>query len=158
IVGNKDGSASQRSIMVVRVGIIVGLILAVTLGYYARGGYIIARATAIFFGLCGAMFLPAFVGGLFWKRATKAGALASMVVGFVVSGFWLTFIKEAEAGALGMVRMITGGPNSLLHAYPNWPVVDPLIVALPISALSFIVVSLCTRKPDQDHIQKCFGK
>ncbi len=158
LLGNRDGSASNRSIMVVRIGIIIGLILAVTLGYYARGGYIIARATAIFFGLCAAMFLPAFVGGLFWQRATKAGALASMLTGFVVSGFWLMFIKEAEAGALGVVRIFTGGPNSLLHAYPNWPVVDPIIVALPISLLVFVVVSCLSNKPSEAHLQKCFGK
>ena len=157
-LGNRDGSASNRSIVVVRIGIIMGLILAVILGYYARGGYIIARSTAIFFGLCAAMFLPAFIGGLFWKRATKSGAFSSMIVGLLVSGFWLTFIKEAEAGALGLVRKITGGPNSLLHAYPNWPVVDPILIALPISFLVFVGVSLLTTKPSESHLRKCFDQ
>jgi len=157
LLGNKDGSASSRSIMVVRGGIVVGLILAVILGYYSRGGYIIARATAIFFGLCAAMFLPAFIGGLFWRRATRTGALASMLAGFVVSTFWLVLVKESEAGAIGLVRVLTKGPNSILHAYPNWPVVDPLIVALPISAIVFVLVSLLSAKPSDVHLEKCFG-
>ena len=32
-------------------------------------------------------FVPAFIGGIFWKRATKTGALASMVVGTAVFCF-----------------------------------------------------------------------
>ena len=57
-----------------------------SIGYYAKKEQfvvsIIARATAIFFGLCASTFLPAFVGGIFFRRITTAGAIASMLVGF----------------------------------------------------------------------------
>ena len=125
--------------------------------YQARGGYIIARATAIFFGMCASAFLPAFVGGLFWRGMTKQGAIASMLVGCLVSTFWLVFIKAAEAGALGVVQKVTGGKASLLADHPNWPVVDPLFVALPISILVAVAVSLMTRRPSDEHLQRCFG-
>jgi solute:Na+ symporter, SSS family len=129
-------------------------VLAVTFGYYARKEQamvsIIARATAIFFGLCASTFLPTFVGGLFFKRATKAGAIASMLVGFVVSAFWLAFVKVPECQIIGLVK------KSILADAPNWPVVDPLFVALPVSALAIVVVSLMTRPPEEAHLAKCF--
>jgi SSS family solute:Na+ symporter len=147
-----------KSIFITRIGIIIGLIIAVILGHYTRGGYIIARATAIFFGLCASAFLPAFFGGLFFKRMTKAGAIASMIVGFVVTAFWLLFVKSAEAGAIGLVQLVTGGKTSILADYPNWPVVDPLVIALPISIVVAIVVSLLSNPPAKEHLEKCFGK
>jgi SSS family solute:Na+ symporter len=36
-------------------------------------------------------------------------------------------------------------------------VVDSLIIALPLSALTLIIVSLLTRAPDEAHLEKCFA-
>ncbi len=154
----RGSGSANRSVHVVRIGIIVGMTLAIVIGYYTRGGYFIARATAIFFGLCASAFLPAFIGGLFFRRMTKAGAIASMIVGASVTSFWLLFVKSAEAGAIGWVRSITGGKNSILADSPNWPVVDPLLVALPLSILAAIVVSIFTRPPSEQHLARCFGE
>jgi SSS family solute:Na+ symporter len=151
---------------VVRMGIIVGLVLAITIGYYARGGYFIARATSIFFGMCASTFLPAFIGALFFRRVTRSAVIASMAVGFLATAFWLVFVKAAEAGSIGLVRMFTPQtppgsgihPNSILWAHPNWPVVDPLLIALPLSALTLVVVSLFTRPPSRDHLARCFAR
>jgi len=149
--------AHGRSISATRVGIIIGILLAMTISYYARGGYIIARATAIFFGLCASAFLPAYIGGLFCKRINRAGAIASMVVGFGVTAFWLLFVKAKEAGAIGFVQVVTGGKTSILADSPNWPVVDPLMVALPLAALTAVIVTLATRPMDKAHVDYCFG-
>jgi SSS family solute:Na+ symporter len=151
------GSSSNRTLHIVRLGIVVGLILAAIIAYRTRGGFFIARATSIFFGLCASTFLPAFVGGLFSKRITKPAVIASMIVGFLTTAFWVVLVKSAEAGSIGLVRMITGGKNSILADYPNWPVVDPILVALPLSALTVLVVSLLTRPPAEAHLTKCFG-
>ncbi len=156
------GAATQRTVHVVRVGIVVALAVAIIISYFARGGYFIARATSIWFGLCASAFLPAFVGGLFIKRITKPAAIASVVVGFVVTAFWLVFVKEAEAGAIGLVRFFTPvvngfHPNSILYNHPNWPVVDPLFVALPLSIFTVVVVSIFTQPPSRAHLELCFG-
>jgi solute:Na+ symporter, SSS family len=145
-----------HGIGITRIGIIVGIVIAVFISYKFRGGYIVARATAIFFGLCASAFLPAFVGGLFWKRMTRSGAIASMLVGFLVTALWLLFIKDQEARALGVCWMLFE-KHSLLLDRPNWPVVDPLLVALPISMITAVVVSLMTKAPSQAHLDKCFG-
>jgi solute:Na+ symporter, SSS family len=67
---------------------IVGIVAAMAIGCNARGDYIIARATAIFFGLCASAFLPAFIGGLYFRGVTRAAVKASMVTGFFVAAFW----------------------------------------------------------------------
>ncbi|MCK4274939.1 MAG: sodium:solute symporter family protein, partial [Phycisphaerae bacterium] len=146
-----------KSIGITRIGIILGIVLAVLISAYARESTMIARATAIFFGLCASTFLPAFVGGLFFKRMTKAGAISSMVVGFSVTAFWLMFIKAQEAGAIGLVQKLTGGKTSLLADSLNWPVVDPLLIALPISILTAILVSIISKVPSEEHLEKCFS-
>jgi len=146
-----------KSVGATRIGIIVGIILAVIISYYSRGGYIIARATAIFFGLCASAFLPAFIGGLFFKRITKAGAIASMLVGFGVTSFWLLFVKAKEASAIGLVQQVTGGKPSILADAQNWPVVDPLVVALPLALVVAIAVSLITRPMAKSHVDYVFG-
>ncbi|MBK1649442.1 sodium:solute symporter family protein [Rhabdochromatium marinum] len=149
---------SEPSLLAMRLAVIVGLLVAVTISYTVREGYVIARFTAIFFGLCAAAFMPAYIGGLFFKGVTRTGALASMSVGFGISAFWLLFIKAKEASAIGLVQLVTGGKPSLLADVPNWPVVDPIVVALPLSTLTLIIVSAFTRKPDDDHLVQCFSK
>ncbi len=150
------GVGSQPSVAVVRLAIAIGLIVAVTISYNVRQEYVIARFTAIFFGLCAATFLPAYVGGLYSKRVTRAGALASMTVGALGSLFWLLLVKAREASAIGLVQWVTGGKTSLLADYPNWPSVDPVIVALPLSILTLVLVSAFTQPPTADHLARCF--
>lgn len=146
-----------KGIGVTRIGIIIGILIAVIISYYNQGGsFIIARATAIFFGLCASAFLPAFIGGLFFKGVTRAGAISSMLVGFAMTAFWLLFVKTSEAAALGLVFKVTGGKPSILADSPNWAVVDPLIVALPLSLFVLVIVSVITKKPDDTHLAKCF--
>jgi len=150
-VTGQHGSSAN----ITRIGIIVGIVYAVVISFYARESTFIARATAIFFGLCASAFLPAFLGGLYWKRMTRAGAIWSMFVGFVVTAFWLVFIKDKEASTVGLCSKLFG-KTSLLLDKPNWSEVDPLIVALPISILVAVIVSLMTPPPSQEHIKKCF--
>ncbi len=146
-----------KGIGVTRIGIIIGIVIAVIISYLNPGtGYIIARATAIFFGLCASAFLPALLGALFFRRATRSGAIASIVAGFVVTAFWLTFIKETEARALGICKALTGRYALLLDS-PNWPVMDPLVVALPLSLIVLIVVSIFTQPESREHLDRCFG-
>jgi solute:Na+ symporter, SSS family len=154
-IGDK-GQAREPSLLVMRLAIVAGLLIAVTISYMVRQEYVIARFTAIFFGLCAASFLPAYVGGLFSRRVTKAGALASMTVGMGISLFWLLLIKTKEASAIGLVQWVTGGKTSLLANYPNWPSVDPIIIALPAALLTLIMVSAVTRAPDAEHLRRCF--
>ncbi len=156
-VWEKVTGRHDATIGITKIGIIVGIFIAVLIGFYARGGFIIARATAIFFGLCAATFLPTYVGGLFWKRMTKPAAIASMLSGFVATAFWLLFIKDKEARALGLCQALFH-KHSLLLEHPNWSVVDPIMVALPISILVAIIATLITKAPSKEEIERCYGE
>lgn len=143
---------SQKTVLITRLGILLGVLVTVWLSFHLPTS-IIAIATAIFFGLCASTFLPAYMGALFWKGMTRAGAIASMVTGFFGTAFWLLFIHEKESAALGLCQLIFKRPT--LAVFP-WTVVDPVVVILPISFIVAIVVSLLTKKMSQDHINSCF--
>ncbi len=155
LMGNKPAAGSNRTITIVRIAILLGLVVAVLVGYYAKKEQfvvsIIARATAIFFGLCASTFLPAFMGGIFFRRTTRLAAIASMLVGFGTSLFWLVFVKTPECTVIGVVK------SSILASSPNWPSVDPLFIGLPLSMLTVWLVSLATAPADAAHLDRCFG-
>jgi SSS family solute:Na+ symporter len=69
---------------------------------------IIAFATAFFFGLCLASFLPAYVLGLYWKGMTRAGALASLFGGFFASMFWMFFVNKQLSETFGVCQALLG--------------------------------------------------
>lgn len=147
----------SKSIHVTRFAIIVGIVVALVLGKYVRGN-IIALATAIFMGLCASSFLPLFVFGLFWKRMTKPAAVASLLVGFLTSGFWLLFVNGKTAGGLGLCQAWFGKPNLVPAAWSlTWTVVDPIVVALPLSILTAVVVALATQPMDKAYVDYVYG-
>ena len=78
-----------------------------------------------------------------------------MLSGFFISIFWFLFVHESESKVIGLVMALTG--KTALWDHP-WNVVDPLIVALPISALVTIIVSLFTKKCDEEHLNFCFNQ
>lgn len=143
----------RESVFVTRLGVMVAVVIAVILGYLLPGN-IIARGTAIFFGLCAAAFLPMFTCGLFWRRTTTAGAIAGLVVGTFASVFWMVFVHKAEATALGISKFIIG--QDMLITQMPWPVVDPIVVALPLAFLVTVIVSLATKPMDDRHLDECF--
>ena len=81
-----------------------------------------------------------------------------MSVGMGFSLFWLLLVKSKEAAAIGLVQVATGGKTSLLADYPNWPMVDPIVIALPLAILTLVLVSLVTRPADAQHLELCFPK
>lgn len=138
-IGSKE-QKPRETMLINRLGLILGLILTVWLSFRLPAG-IIAVATAIFFGICAASFLPAYAAGLYWRRATKAGAIASMLVGSITSLLLTAFIYAKGSASLGLSMAIFGKAN--LAAFP-WNVIDPIVIALPLSALTMVGVSLFT--------------
>lgn len=125
-----------------RLAILAALVASVILSLKLPGS-IIAIATAIFFGVCAATFLPAYTAALFWPNATKSGVIASMVTGLTSSLMLMVFVHAKESAALGISNLIFGKPT--LVGMP-WMVIDPIVFSLPLSAITLIVVSLATSK------------
>ena len=144
---------SLSSMNISRIGVGFGIILSVIFAMILPPG-VVARGTAIFFGICAAAFLPAYVASLYWKRATRAGIWAGVVTGSTVTVFGLLFLHKKEAAWLGICRWISGR-DVLIEVHP-WPVVDPFVYALPLSVIVLVLVTLMTRPPEQKHIDRLF--
>lgn len=148
---------TMRTVLITRLGIVVGLVAAIILGKMVRGN-IIALVTAIFFGICAAAFLSAFLGGLFWKRMTRPAAIASIGVGFIASAFWSIAINAKTASGLGICQALFGKPTLHPPSFSaTWAVVDPILVAVPMAALTAILVTLLTKPMRPTHVTYCFG-
>jgi len=75
----------------------------------------------------GATFGPIILFSLFWKRTTRAGAIAGMVTGGGMVFIWNKLISKL------------GGVFAIYELFP----------AFVLSCIAIVVVSLLTKKPDQ---------
>jgi cation/acetate symporter len=56
----------------------------------------VADVVALAFGLAASTFFPVLVAGVFWRRATKEGAVAGMLTGLALTTLWVHFYKFAR--------------------------------------------------------------
>ncbi len=167
------GSAKNRhrGVLTTRIGVLVGVIVSVYLGYYLEntmgkaGVEIVARGTSIFFGICACAFLPMYVGALWFRSITKAGAIAGMLSGAVACLLWMLLVHATTAKALLFCNAVFGQTSlAIVDGKPLafgpfvWAFVDPLIIGLPLSIVVTIVVSCFTKKMDHAHLERCLGK
>jgi len=103
------------------VAYIVSLGFAKSAGFFERALYA--------YTIYGAAITPSLVAALFWKGATKQGAIASILTGTVTTLLW----KEA-----GFIRNIIPA-----NIYNN---MDEVLPAITLSVVSLVVVSLLTKK------------
>ena len=148
------------TLLVTRIGVAATIILTAVWGL-ALPESIVALATAFFFGLCSSSFLPVFVLGIYWRGVTWAGACASMIGGFTISTLYALFIHQKEAVAVGLCKKLFA-VDTLVSSYAPmstmWKLqfVDQNVIALPISFLIAVVVSLMTKKIDEKHLNRCW--
>ena len=143
------------STLMTRLGVLFGILISLVVAMLLPPG-MVARGTAIFFGVCAASLLPAYTAALYWKRATAIGVWASISVGLGASLFGLLFLHHKESAGLGICQALFGKPE-LISTHPI-PVVDPFVYALPLAVLVLIVVSLVTSPPSERHLRRCFKK
>jgi SSS family solute:Na+ symporter len=137
-----------------KLGIALTIIATVLWGLVLPPSSIVV-ATAFFFGICAACFLPAYLLGIYWQRVTRQGAIASMVGGLGVYVLWMIFFHY-----LGMAAFF-GSVNLAVRADPDswlWLLqyVDPLVIALPVSFILCIWVSRKTKRMSREHVNRCF--
>ena len=133
----KKGHAEEREqVRVARRATVVFGILAVLLGIVFKGqnvAYMVGLAFAI---ACSANF-PALLLSIVWRRFTTAGAVASILVGAVLT-----------------VTLIVLSPTVWVDLLKNetapFPLRNPAIVSMTVSILVGIVVSLLRREPSAE--------
>ena len=153
---------TMKGVVSTKIGILLGIVIAFVFSIFhpvfkdiPEFAGIIAKATSLFFGVCASTFLPMYILGLFWKRANKAGALAGMITGIVTSIFWMLFIHEANAKAIGLVNLLTGKTTLLMAP---WSGIDQIVIVLPLTFIVTIIVTLCTKRLPSEMIENAFRK
>ncbi len=140
-------------ISISQLGILIAVVLSLIIGLSLPGS-IVALGTSLFMGLCAAAFLPVYCAALFWKRATKQGALAGLFAGTFTSLFLLVFVFKKTATGLGICKFIFG-VDMLINTMP-WYTIDVMIFAIPVSAIVLVVVSLLTQPMDEKILNRSF--
>lgn len=150
---------TKNPLIVIKIAMGFTVIISTLLAYYLprffeQGSAIIAIGTALFFGLCAATFLPMYVGAIFSKRITKAGALGCFWSGLLTSLLWMIFVHIKESKPLGIAKMLFGVDS--IAKSPVVQNIDPIIIALPVSIVFTIVISLLTKPPSEKFLDKVF--
>ncbi|HJJ34219.1 MAG TPA: sodium:solute symporter family protein [Methanocorpusculum sp.] len=126
----------RYSIRANQIGIVVMMIVSVILAVMMPGS-IIARATAMFMGLCTAALLPAFVHGITSKTPSYLAAKWSMTAGAGGWLLWAVFCHLAESKMLGICHALFG-VDSLVSS--PWCYLDPLVVGVVLSVTILLVL------------------
>jgi solute:Na+ symporter, SSS family len=132
------GRECALSLRAHQYGIVVMMVVSTIIAFLLPIS-IIARATAMFMGLCACAFLPAFAVGVYAKAPSTKAALCSMVSGAVIWFLWTAFVHAAEAKPLGICQALFG--RVTLLGSP-WNAIDPLVIALPVSLAVMVILQL----------------
>lgn len=100
-----------------------------------------------------AQFVPAIIGGIFWKRANTKAAMTGILVGFFM--WFYTLVLPSLAGTSSMIQsIITHGPFDItwLRPYELFnlrgfsPVTNAFFWSMAFNLLCFILISVWTER------------
>jgi SSS family transporter len=126
-VMKKDLSEKQQ-LKVTRIAVLIMGILPIPFAFYPLP--LIQQIWINAAALIGSSFAACILVGLYWKRATKAGAITSMVGGIGSATIWL----------------MLGNPFGL----------DAVYISVPVSILGMVLVSLVTKPVSKEALQPFF--
>jgi Na+/proline symporter/nitrogen-specific signal transduction histidine kinase len=141
----------------------VAIVVILTLGYLyyqlSGGGAALAAIGLIAFAGI-AQILPALVGGLFWRGATRIGALSGLSVGFALWVYTLLLPGFGAQGALADTVMQAGPfgigwlrPQALFGISGLDPIVHSVLWSLSLNTGVFIAVSMMTFPSPVERLQ-----
>jgi SSS family solute:Na+ symporter/sodium/proline symporter len=134
---NPDAS-EQRTLIVSRAMVIVLGVFALVQGAYFES---ILKAALYAYTVYGAAVTPAIMAVFFWKRATAAGAVTSIILGTIITVVWDAFEIQVRFQEYGWIR-------SMDAVYP----------ALAISVLGLVAVSLLSAPPPVERWKPFFAE
>jgi cation/acetate symporter len=128
-----------RKLLVGRIAIAFGVLVAGYLGINPPG--FVAEVVAFAFGLAAASFFPVIVLGIFWKRATKQGAIWGMITGLAFTTTAILLIRTPQ---------ILGAAAPVIPDFFGINAQGVGTVGMMLNFLVLIVVSLMTPPPPPD--------
>lgn len=154
---NTEGKSEKTSMLISRLGVLAAIVVTIFLAYWLPTVWndAIAISTGLFFGLCGAAFLPMYFAALFSKKISKVAAISGMLSGFSASMLWMLFFHSKESTVLKVCELIFKKPMLVTEGVLQF--VDPIIIALSLSILVTVIVAAATKsKYEEKHIEACF--
>jgi Na+/proline symporter/signal transduction histidine kinase len=137
---------------------IFGILLLGYFYYRQSGGAQLASIGLLSFAAV-AQFAPAFFGGLFWRRGTALGALAGMIVGFLVWAYTLFLPSFADAALIG-AEMLQQGPFGIVALRPQAlfgldmpPLMHGVLWSLILNIAAYVIVSFARQPSSIEHLQ-----
>ena len=153
-----SGDMRRVALMARRLSII-GVLMLGLLYYRLSGGSEALASIGLIAFLGVSQVLPALLGGIFWRGATRAGAVVGIAAGFAIWGWVLLLPNTAGAGLLAGV--LESGPFGIGWLSPATPLglvgADPLLTAMVLSlganTFLFVLVSLVTFPSPMERLQ-----
>jgi len=154
-------SGDMRRVALTARRLSIGAVLFLGLAYYRLSGGTDALAEIGLIAFLGvAQVLPALLGGILWRGATRIGATLGIGSGFVIWGWLLLWPNVAETGGL-FFAMLVEGPFGIAWLSPATPLglraTDPLLTAMILSlglnTLLFILGSLLSFPTPLERLQ-----
>lgn len=157
--GSESGNFSTTLLIVRRVSI--AAILTLGFSYYRLTETSNALASIGLISFAGvAQFLPALIGGIYWRNATKPGATAGLLAGFVLWAYTLLVPSMAGAGwafidvnELGLFSQSLLKPSALFGLADWDPLVHGLFWSMSFNVGLYVVVSLMTNASPLERLQ-----
>ena len=134
-------ASTQKRVTISKVLLLVVALGAATVAAQAPADILFLVSAA--FSLAAAGFFVPLVAGVFWKRATKWGAITAMLGGIGVTWYYMSVTQPWLRGVFG----VTGPVSDYM-----WFGISPIsagIFGIPVGFTTMIVVSLLTKAPDK---------
>ena len=143
-------SGDVRNLLLVSRRVSIAFVLALGFLYFRFSGGSDALAAIGLIAFVGvAQFLPSLLGGIFWRGATRTGALAGLIAGFALWGYTL-FLPSFGGDFLLSEAVIQNGPwgiellrpQALLGLESTDPLVHAVVWSVGVNFLFFMVGSV----------------
>ncbi len=141
----------------------LSIIAILVLGYlYYRlsggGGALAAIGLVAFVGV--SQVLPALIGGIFWRGATRVGAAAGVATGLVI-WLWTSFLPSFGEGALLSASVFNDGPFGVTFLRPQAlfaiegidPLVHSVFWSMLLNTLAFLLGSFLSFPNPMERLQ-----
>ncbi len=99
--GDSSKAQSMRRVMWSKFALLVVALVAAYVAAQRPAGILYLVAAS--FSLAGAAFVPAMVLGIFWRRATRLGAVGGMLTGLLVTAYYMVINQAGVRQSLGLV-------------------------------------------------------
>ena len=137
----RPGASTQWRLVVSKSALLVVAVIGATVASQKPGTILFMVAWA--FSLAAAAFFPALVLGIFWKRANKAGAVSGMLVGLLITLYYMVRVQFDTIPWLGIYGI---GMEPWLGIQST----SAGIWGVTLGFVTVVVVSLLTDPPGQD--------